>query len=187
MKNFRFALLFVFALLIGACAQQDDSGQQGAADDASTGLDMSLMPNKVTADDYAHTPVPVAERSVNSVDAEGNIAPFGMASRAQREVAEVPVEAAAAVADADAGASSAVYMAQCVACHGADAKGVQGLGLSLVDSQLVAVSTADELVAFLKAGRMPGDPGSVTGIPMPAFAWMPQADLDAVAAYLKSL
>ena len=187
MKNFRFALLFVFALLLGACAQQDDSGQQAASDGASASLDLNGAPNKVTADDYRHEPVPVAEKSVTSIDADGNIAPFGMASRAKREVAPAPVAATAAAADTAGGAQSAVYMAQCVACHGADAKGVQGLGLDLTASQLVAVSDTDALVAFLKAGRMPGDPDSVTGIPMPAFAWMPQADLEEVAAYLKTL
>ena len=181
MKNFRFALLFVFVLLLGACAQPDDSGQQAASDGTSATLDLNGAPNKVTADDYRHEPVPVAEKSVTSVDADGNIAPFGMASREKRDVAPVPVAATAAAAQ------SAVYMAQCVACHGADAKGVQGLGLDLTASQLVAVSDTDALVAFLKAGRMPGDPGSVTGIPMPAFAWMPQADLEEVAAYLKTL
>ncbi len=181
MKNFRFALLMGFSLVLGACAQPDDS----AADATSAALDMSRGPNKVTADGYSHEPAPVTIREgVDSVDADGNVAPFGMASRAQREVAPAPVAAVAAVAEA---AASTVYATNCVACHGADAQGVEGLGLNLVTSQLVADSSVEELVAFLKAGRMPGSPGSVTGVPMPAFAWMPEADLNEVAAYLKSL
>ncbi len=183
MKNFRFALLIGLSLILGACAQKDDSGAQGAS---GAKLDMNLAPNKVTADDYRHEPVPVVIRDgVPSVDAAGNVAPFGMASRAQREVAAAPVEPVASAAAA--APASAVYAANCVACHGADAQGVEGLGLNLVASQLVAGSSAAELVEFLKAGRMPGSPDSVTGVPMPAFAWLPQADLDEVAAYLKSL
>lgn len=189
MKTIRLAPLFASALLLAACAPSGDSGSQAPAG-AAAKLDMSLGPNKVTADDYAHEPVPVVLRtSVESVDADGKVAPFGMASRAQRDVAAAPVAATAAVAEAGtaAVAQSAVYAAQCVACHGADAKGVQGLGLDLTASKMVADSSAADLVAFLQAGRLPDSPDSVTGIPMPAFSWMPQSDLDEVAAYLKSL
>ena len=186
MKNIRFALLVVISLFLAACAQESGDESQGASGSAS-GLDMSKGPNKVTADDYRHDPVPVVIRdSVPSVDGAGNVAPFGMASRAPRDVAPAPVATAAAPA-ADAAAQSAVYTANCVACHGPDAKGIQGLGLDLTASALVADSSADELVAFLKAGRMPNSPDSVSGIPMPAFAWLPQGDLDEVAAYLKTL
>jgi mono/diheme cytochrome c family protein len=118
-----------------------------------------------------------------SIDADGNIAPFGMASRQPVSVPEP--EAGAPVEQA--GSASAVYATQCVACHGADAKGVEGLGLSLVESELVAGSSPDELVAFLQAGRQPGSSDSVTGVPMPAFAWMEAADLTEVAGYLKSI
>jgi disulfide bond formation protein DsbB len=105
-----------------------------------------------------------------------------MASRAVREVQPAPV--AAAVASAS---NSAVYVTQCSACHGADAKGVTGLGLDLTASQLVAESSPAEIVAFLKVGRLPGSPDSVTDVPMPAFAWMAPADLDEISAYLQSL
>ncbi|TDJ44907.1 MAG: c-type cytochrome [Gammaproteobacteria bacterium] len=118
-----------------------------------------------------------------SIDADGNIAPFGMASRQPVPVPEP--EAAAPVEQA--GTASAAYAAQCSACHGADAKGVEGLGLNLVESELVAGSSPDELIAFLQAGRQPGSPDSVTGVPMPAFAWMEAADLAEIAGYLKSL
>ena len=185
MKNFRLALLFFFLAVLGACAQQDAGEPQAAADEASATLDMSLGPNKVTADDYAFEPVATGDGPLASVDADGNISPFGMASRAPRDVAPAPA-AAAAVAVAGA-AAPAVYMTNCVACHGADAGGVEGLGLPLAGSQLVAQSSEAELVEFLKAGRMPGSPDSVTGIPMPSFAWLPQGELEEVAGYLKTL
>ena len=52
--------------------------------------------------------------------------------------------------------------------------------LNLSDTEIA------ELVAFLKAGRMPGDPESVAGRPMPGFAWLPEADLAGIAAYIKA-
>jgi mono/diheme cytochrome c family protein len=128
----------------------------------------------------------VAETTSNqlaSIDAVGNIAPFGFASKQPVEVAEV-VTAEQVV---EATGSSGLYNVHCVACHGADATGVEGLGLNLVDSELVAGSSQAELVAFLKVGRLPDSPDSVTGVPMPSFAWMSDADLAEVTGYLKGL
>lgn len=174
-------VVFLAALLtLGACAQPDSDS---AATDSAARLDMSQGPNKVTADDYRSQPVPAGDAPLDSVDADGNVAPFGMASRAPREVAAAPApEPAAATA-----ATPAIYAAQCTACHGADARGVQGLGVDLTASQLVADSSEAELIEFLKVGRLPTDPASITGIPMPGFAWMAAGDLDEVAAYLKTL
>jgi mono/diheme cytochrome c family protein len=133
------------------------------------------------------TPAPaeqpqVMERGVQSIDADGNVAPFGMASKQP-----VPVEQSEVIIVADTGPASALFATNCSACHGADAMGVEGLGLNLVESQLVAESSEGDLVVFLKAGRQPGSPDSVTGVPMPAFAWMSDADLAAISGYLKSL
>ena len=93
--------------------------------------------------------------------------------------------AAYAAAAADA-ASSPQFAQNCVACHGADAKGVEGLGVSLVESDFVAKKSEKELVAFLKEGRMPDDPNTRSGRPMPGFSWVPEADLQAIASYLKA-
>ena len=128
-------------------------------------------------------PAPVAnDAPLASIDSDGNIAPFGMASKQPVAVAELEVAPPAEVA-----AISTVYAAQCSACHGADATGVEGLGLNLVESSLVAASSADELVAFLQEGRPTDAPESVTGVPMPAFAWMEAGDLAEVAAHVKGL
>lgn len=118
-----------------------------------------------------------------SIDADGNIAPFGMASKRPVPVDEPEV----VVVQEQPGAVSAVYATNCAACHGADATGVQGLGLNLVESDLVAKSSAEELVVFIANGRLPDSPDSVTGVPMPAFAWMDAGDVAEVANYLKSL
>ena len=57
----------------------------------------------------------------------------------------------------------------CIACHGVDARGVEGLGISLVDSEFAGSATPEELTEFLKVGRRPNDPASITGRTMPAF------------------
>ena len=115
-----------------------------------------------------------------SIDADGNIAPFGFASRQPVPVGELDVAKTEV-------ASSSLYSVHCVACHGVDATGVQGLGLNLVESELVATSTDAELTAFLKEGRLSDSPDSVTGVPMPSFVWMSDADLAEVTGYLKGL
>jgi mono/diheme cytochrome c family protein len=74
----------------------------------------------------------------------------------------------------------------CVACHGADAKGVEGLGVNLIESGFVAKKSESELVAFLKQGRLPDDPDSRTHRPMPSFSWVAESDLQAIASFLKS-
>lgn len=117
-----------------------------------------------------------------SIDADGNVAPFGMASKPP-----VPVQDLPATQGEEVVTVSAVYATNCIACHGADAQGVQGLGLSLVESELVANSSVDELVVFLQEGRQPDSPDSVTGVPMPAFVWMGAGDLAEVSGYIKSL
>jgi mono/diheme cytochrome c family protein len=146
------------------------------------------------ADDAATVAAPPAAESasssgsagngeVTSIDADGNVAPFGFASRQPVEVPPI----AAAVPVAATTANSGQYGVHCIACHGANAQGVEGLGLSLVDSTLVKNSSPGELKAFLQAGRMPGSPDSVTGVPMPAFAWMDDAQLDEIVSYVQSL
>jgi len=118
-----------------------------------------------------------------SIDADGNIAPFGMASKLPVPVAKPE----AVVVQEQLATVSTVYAANCAACHGADATGVEGLGLNLVESNLVAKSSAEELVVFITNGRQPDSPDSVTGVPMPAFAWMDAASLGEVAGYIKGL
>jgi disulfide bond formation protein DsbB len=163
-NSFRLALISVIAMLaMAGCGQPaSDAVETVAPEVAATANDGQLA----------------------SIDADGNIAPFGMASKQPVPVQEP--EQVVAPAE-DVAAVSAVYAVQCVACHGADATGVTGLGLSLVESEFVGGTSVDELVAFLQAGRQPGSPDSVTNVPMPAFAWMSAADLAEIAGYIKSL
>ena len=162
-------LASVFAL--AACSQPDDAATEQAA---------------------AETAAPAAASGeVTSVDADGNVAPFGMASREPVEVP--PLESAATVAAAapeDEGgtvADSSTFRVQCAGCHGVDAGGFGGSGVNLLDSELVANASASELIEFVKAGRMPDSPDSISGVPMPGFAWMPEDQLREVVLYIKQL
>jgi cytochrome c5 len=92
--------------------------------------------------------------------------------------------------DATVGAKS--YQASCVACHGPDAKGVQGLGKSLhpADSEFIRAQSDDELVQFIKVGRQPDNPANTTGIAMPPKGGNPaisDADLYHIVAWIRSL
>jgi disulfide bond formation protein DsbB len=157
----RLLTLLAAVFLAAACEQKEAAEQADSA--AST----------------AHEAAP----EVISIDADGNIAPFGMASRQAVKVVE-PMPAAPPV---PTGANSELYSIHCIACHGPDAKGVEGLGVSLVASDLVASSDERDIVAFLQVGRLPQAADNVTGVPMPAFLWMTPEQLDEVAGYLKSL
>jgi mono/diheme cytochrome c family protein len=85
---------------------------------------------------------------------------------------------------ADAGATA--YATNCIACHGADLTGVEGLGVNLATSKFVATRSPDALLAFIKVGRLPDDPATVSGRPMPGFGWLPEAELAAIVAFVKS-
>lgn len=173
MKNYlRLAGLAVGITLIAACDRPAPEAEEAAAPEVPAATGEVKKPG-----------------GVNSVDAEGNVAPFGMASKQPVAIAEPAAAAAAAVVDAagEGPASAAVFSVHCAACHGPDAKGVEGLGLNLVDSKLVADSSQAELIEFLQAGRAVDAPDNVSGVPMPSFVWMSEADLSEVTAYLQSL
>ena len=77
--------------------------------------------------------------------------------------------------------------ANCIACHGVHARGVDGLGISLVDSEFAGSATPEDLTEFRRAGRRPNDPASIMGRPMPAFNSIAEEDLAAVAGDLVTL
>ena len=160
-------LVLVSALLVSACDNQEAEApaDTGAAVDDAPASDDGIV------------------REVASIDADGNVAPFGMAARKPVPIEDPPDAQPAA----QAAGNSQVYATQCAACHGVDAQGVEGLGLTLAGSDFVGRNSEEQLVAFLKAGRALDDPDNVTGVPMPAFAWMDDAQLQEVSAYVKGL
>ncbi|NOX37280.1 MAG: cytochrome c [Calditrichaeota bacterium] len=60
-----------------------------------------------------------------------------------------------------------LYMQSCSACHGADGKGIKGIGKDLVHSEFVKQKTDEELLHYVIVGRPVNDPLNTTGIPMP--------------------
>jgi mono/diheme cytochrome c family protein len=87
---------------------------------------------------------------------------------------------------AGAAVSDAAFEQHCVACHGADARGIDNLGVDLVASAFVAATSEQGLVEFLQVGRLPDDPATRTGRPMPGFSWVSESELESIAAFLKS-
>lgn len=78
--------------------------------------------------------------------------------------------------DAENGAT--LYAKTCIACHGADAKGVEHLGKDLTNSEFMRGLTDEELVAFVKSGRGVGDPNNTSGIDMPPKGGNPALGMD---------
>lgn len=82
------------------------------------------------------------------------------------------------------------FSASCASCHGQDAKGIEGLGKSLVGSDFIASSSESEIADFIATGRPSSDPDNETGIDMPPKGGNPSLndqDLANLAAYLKTL
>ena len=97
-------------------------------------------------------------------------------------------ELAAWQADYDNG--STIYDNACVACHGADAKGVPSLGKDLTTSTFADGLTDEELVSFIIEGRPAGDPLNTTGVdmlPRGGNSGLSDHDLFDVVAYLRTL
>lgn len=83
-----------------------------------------------------------------------------------------------------------VFKQTCVACHGEDGKGIEGLGKNWTTSEYIASSTNDELFEFLKVGRTIEDPANTTGVLMPPRGGNPNLtddDLRNVVLYMRKL
>jgi disulfide bond formation protein DsbB len=90
----------------------------------------------------------------------------------------------------DAVAGETLYQQSCVACHGADAKGVTNLGKDLTTSEFVQNSSDAELLAFVKVGRPVSDAANTTGIDMPPKGGNPalqDEQLMNIIAYIRTL
>jgi mono/diheme cytochrome c family protein len=89
---------------------------------------------------------------------------------------------------ADAG--RAAYASTCIPCHGADARGLPGLGKDLTTSNFLAQRSDQEIVDFLKSGRRASDPLNTTGVDMPPRGGNPalsDGDLMNIVVYLRTL
>ena len=83
-----------------------------------------------------------------------------------------------------------LYGQVCIACHGPQGEAKPNLGKDIGKSTFVHGLSDDELVAFLKRGRAPGDPMNTTGVAMPPKGGNPALtddDLRAIVAYVRQL
>lgn len=114
------------------------------------------------------------------------------------EVAALPTEEAAPAEGGEAqtvaydparvAAGETLFMATCSACHGMNARGIQGLGKDVLDSPFMDSLTDEELHNFIVVGRAPTDPLNTTGVQMPPYGGNPtltDQNLYDIIAYLR--
>ena len=70
-------------------------------------------------------------------------------------------------------------------CHGADLDGIEGLGVTLKNSEFLKSMTTDEIIDFLKVGRMPDAEDTISGGVMPGFNWLETSELEEIANFIK--
>lgn len=90
----------------------------------------------------------------------------------------------------DPAAGKTAYDKTCIACHGADLKGMTGLGKDLTISEFVKSQSDAEMQAFLKVGRPASDPANTQGVDMPPKGGNPaltDQDLLNIVAYIRSM
>ncbi len=78
-----------------------------------------------------------------------------------------------------------VFATVCIACHGAQGRGVEGLGKNLVESDFVALQSDDEFHQYIITGRPDARP-----VPMPPRAGqedLSDEDIRAVVTYVRGL
>ena len=83
-----------------------------------------------------------------------------------------------------------LYLRSCANCHGQQAQGLPKQGVDLRSSRMIAEGGDPELLEFLRVGRLPNDPMSVTGLYMPPKGGnmsLNDDNLSAIVAYLRSV
>ncbi|MFP4324196.1 MAG: c-type cytochrome [Anaerolineales bacterium] len=82
------------------------------------------------------------------------------------------------------------YGIYCVACHGPQARGLDGLGPGLRENAFLAERDDEAVLQFLIQGRPADHPQNVSGVAMPARGGYPNLaddDLRTIIAYLRAL
>ena len=72
----------------------------------------------------------------------------------------------AAVSSGDVAKGEELYNSVCIACHGPDGAGIEGLGKPFAGSEFIAGNDDEALLAFVKVGRPASDPANTTGVDM---------------------
>lgn len=108
----------------------------------------------------------------------------------QEQPAAAPQAAAPAALVGDAANGGKIFATACVACHGPEGKGVQGLGKDLTTSEWVAQQSDEQLVEFIKVGRDAGDALNTTGVAMPPKGGNPamsEQEVADIVAFVRSI
>jgi mono/diheme cytochrome c family protein len=83
-----------------------------------------------------------------------------------------------------------LFQQTCAACHGMQGQGMPNLGKDMQTSAFIREKSDAELLAFIKKGRMPGDPANTTGVAMPPKGGNPALQDDQlrdIIAYIRTL
>lgn len=83
-----------------------------------------------------------------------------------------------------------IYNGNCIACHGPEGAGIEGLGKPWVGSDFINARTDQEMLAFLIEGRPSDHPENTTGIAMMPRGGNPSLtdqDLLDLIAYMRTL
>jgi len=79
-----------------------------------------------------------------------------------------------------------LFIDNCAACHGEDARGLKDFGSNLVAGTFIKQQSDAELKEFLKMGRQPDAPDSTMKLLMPAFDYLTDEELDQVIAFARN-
>ncbi|MDW8186008.1 MAG: cytochrome c [Anaerolineae bacterium] len=124
-------------------------------------------------------PMPQPQAAAPETSSEGSAAPSTPAS---------PPVVAALQGNPEKGKE--LFLGSCASCHGADAKGLPGLGKDLTTSTFVKQQTDVQLLEFIKKGRPATDPANTTGVDMPPKGGNPaltDQDLADIIAFIRTL
>ena len=87
-------------------------------------------------------------------------------------------------------AGEKIFMTTCATCHGKDAHGLPKLGKDLHANQFIKENSDQQLIDYVKAGRLASDPLNTTGVAMPPKGGNPaltDVDIANAVKYLRTL
>ena len=108
----------------------------------------------------------------------------------QEQPTAAPQAAAPAALVGDAANGGKIFATACVACHGPEGKGVQGLGKDLTTSEWVTQQSDEQLIEFINKGRDATDPLNTTGVAMPPKGGnvaMSEQEVADIVAFVRSI
>jgi mono/diheme cytochrome c family protein len=106
------------------------------------------------------------------------------------DTAATPSTATPSTSSGSVAAGIEFYAGTCIACHGPNGEGIEGLGKPWVGSDFINSRTDAEMLAFLIEGRASDHPENTTGIAMMPRGGNPSLtddDLLDLIAYMRTL